>query len=802
MYSIFKKEVANYFNSYTGPLAIGLFLLLTGILCWLFPSSSLLETDFASLENFFNLAPYLLIFLIPAICMRSIAGEKADGTYDLLLSRPITIPQVVTGKFLGAVVILLLSILPTLIYIATIYYLATPVGNIDLGSIIGSYIGLILLGTNFTAISIFCSSITKNNIIAFLLGSLICFLTFYSFDAISDFAAFQNIDQSIKLLGIQEHYFNISKGLLTSTDLLYFLSSTTLFLFFAISYLKLKFTTKRVIILYWVASITLFIVITQLNFLNRLGKIDFTEDSRFTLSKASEEILNSLDKDIEITFFLDGNLPHGFSRLKNASIELLNTMRPHGKGEIRWNTINPLEGSEKEQIEFTNSLKNRGLFPTNLSVKNEGGFTQKPIYPWAIVGDGEREIAINLLQTKMGLPAQEVLNNSIQNLEYAFISAIKNLQTKTYPFIGFTEGHEEPTDLELYDAMQSLMPVGQVGRVNLDSITYTSLDQLSVLILVKPKKPFTESDKYKIDYFVRKGGNVIWALDPIDVNLEQISKNGSQPMIARELNLADQLFEYGSRINYDLVADLNCGQIPITVGNIGGQPQIEVAPWLFFPILNPLSTHPVVKNLDGIHTEFISTIDTINSPSIKKEIILNTSPFNRILSSPSEISLQMVEQQPNPTKFKSKIKPIAVILSGKFPYLYRGRKAPEGIKDAIDLTHVSKPSKMLVIGDGDWLINQVDQKDQSPFPLGWDRYTGQQFANKIFLTNIVDYFLNDESLIQLRNREVKLRLLDQSKVRSNKVLWVSLNVGIPLLILLLAIVIQQYYRKNKFAKRQ
>src|SRR5690606_3853519 len=139
----------------------------------------------------------------------------------------------------------------------------------------------------------------------------------------------------------------------------------------------------------------------------------------------------------------------------------------HGKSKIRWNIINPLIGSEEEQLELTNSLNRRGLTPTNLSVKKDGGFTQKPIYPWAIIGNGESEIAINLLQTKMGQPAQEVLNNSIQNLEYSFISALKKLQAKNYPFIGFTEGHGEPTDLELYDAMQSLMPVGQVGRVNL-----------------------------------------------------------------------------------------------------------------------------------------------------------------------------------------------------------------------------------------------------------------------------------------------------------------------------------------------
>src|SRR5690606_38350121 len=205
-----------------------------------------------------------------------------------------------------------------------------------------------------------------------------------------------------------------------------------LFLIFAISYLK--FNNRKVIFYYWSISTLIFIVVTQSHFLNRLGKIDFTEDSRFTLSKTSEEILNNIDNEIEITIFLDGKLPHGFSRLKNAAVDLLNTMKPHGKSKIRWNIINPLIGSEEEQLELTNSLNRRGLTPTNLSVKKDGGFTQKPIYPWAIIGNGESEIAINLLQTKMGQPAQEVLNNSIQNLEYSFISALKKLQAKNYPF--------------------------------------------------------------------------------------------------------------------------------------------------------------------------------------------------------------------------------------------------------------------------------------------------------------------------------------------------------------------------------
>lgn len=800
MYSIFKKEIANYFNAYTGYLAIALFLLITGLLCWIFPDTAILEAGYANMDSFFNLAPYVLLFLIPAICMRSIAGEKADGTYDLLLSRPISIRQLVLGKFFGALVILVLAIAPTLVYPISLYFLANPVGNIDTGAIIGSYVGLLFLGIAFIAISIFSSSISKNPIVAFLIAVFACFFFYYAFDAISGFSAFYAFEYGIKQFGIQEHYFNISRGVLTGADLIYFISIAFIFIVFTIGHLNRFFTATRKTMSMYAGAIVLVLVLNQSFITSHLGRIDFTADKRFTLSDISKELAKSIKKDIQVTIFLDGDLPNGFSRLKNSAVEMLNNLRSYNSGKISFNVINPLEGSEKERSEFSNALIQRGLYPTNLNVKSDGGMSQKAIFPWAIVGDGEQEIAVNLLQTKMGAAPEDVLNNSVQNLEYAFASALKKLNSGETPFIGFTEGHGEPSDLELYDAMQSLMSSGQVGRVNLDSTNYQSLDQLSLMIVAKPQQAFSEAEKYKIDYFVRNGGRIIWAIDPIDASLDHIRQSGSQPLVTRQLNLEDQLFTYGVRINYDLIADLNCGQIPVTIGNISGQPQIELAPWYFFPILVPTSKSSLVKNLDGIRTEFISTLDTVASHGIRKEVILTSSPFSRVVTPPSQIGLQLLDEQPDPNKFKSKPLPVAVMLEGKFPYLYENRPTPEGIAEGKDLTQVSKDAKMFVISDGDWLINQVNQADQSPFPLGWDRYTQQQFANKTLLNNLVDYMLYDESLIALRGREVKLRLLDQAQVKSDKLFWQVINVGVPILLLFLFAGAQQWLRKRKYGK--
>ncbi|TDQ81220.1 gliding motility-associated ABC transporter substrate-binding protein GldG [Sphingobacterium yanglingense] len=800
MLSIYKKEIAGYFNSLIGYLAIGIFLLTTGLLVWVFPETSILDAGYTSLDSFFALAPYLLLFLVPAICMRSIAGEKSDGTFELLQSRPITLSQIVIGKFLGGITIVSLAILPTIVYAVTIYFLAYPVGNMDIGAIIGSYIGLLFLAATFVAISIFCSALTNNPIIAFLLAISLSFLFFYGFDALSSLTLFLPIEDFVKNIGILAHYDSISRGIITAADLIYFLSAQALFLLLSIGHLGRQFRPRKKTFTAYFSFLILITVLNQTLILQAFGRIDLTADRRFTLTEVSKDIVSDLKEETYITIFLDGSLPAGFKRLRQAAIDMAHDLKSYSKGKLKINVIDPSAGSQEEQKEYTEALIARGLYPTNLSVKTENGFTQKLIFPSAIISRGDHEINVSLLQNKTGQTPEQVLNNSIQNLEYAFTSAISKSNIDKVPYIAFTEGHGEPSDLELYDAMQTLGASGQVGRLHLDSIPLNNLKEISLLIIAKPQTAFSESEKYKLDYFVRHGGSVIWAIDQIDASLDHLKKNGTQPLIGRELNLDDQLFLYGARLNYNILVDLNCAQIPLSIGSIGGQTQIEMVPWYFFPILMPTGNNAILKNLDGIRAEFVGTIDTIAAAGIKKEILLHSSPFSRIVNTPGPISLQMVEEQPDPAKFRTTPKPVAVLLSGRFPYIYQNRPTPIGATEAIDLSNISEEARMMVIADGDWLMNQVNSKDQSPYPLGWDRYTEQQYANKIFLENSVDYLMNDERLISLRNREIKLRLLDQAMVKGDKLKWQLINVVLPIIILILIGLSQAYLRRHRYTK--
>lgn len=528
-------------------------------------------------------------------------------------------------------------------------------------------------------------------------------------------------------------------------------------------------------------------------------RIDFTAEKRFTLSPISKSILKGVKEPLRITVFLDGEFPAGFKRLQKETRDILYDFKAYSTGNIEIDFIDPTRGrNEQEQQEFFEGLYQRGLEPTNLSVKTESGLSQKMIFPGALVSYKDQEIPVKLLQSRMGLTPDEVLNNSIQNLEYAFISAIKKVSSGGKPRVAFTEGHGELSDEELQDVMRTLSDGYEVGRINLADVTLEGLKKLSVLIIPKPNTGFSELEKIKIDQFLINGGKVFLAIDQVHAELDSMQRGGGEQLaFQRELNLDDQLFKYGIRVNYDLIGDMNCLQIPLNVGNVGGQGQIQMVPWLFYPIIMPLSNHPLVKNLEGIKTQFVSTIDTIETKGLNKQILLKTSPFNRTLQAPTLISLNMVEEVPDPQKFRSEPKAVCVLVEGQFESVFKNRPIPVGFDKAV-FKEKNKAGKLLVFSDGDILRNQIGQ-DGSVFPLGFDRYTSQTFGNKTFLLNIVDYFADDTDLISLRTKEIKLRLLDKGKLKKDKLNWQIANTVVPVILLVFFGIFQHIYRKRKYA---
>ena len=529
-------------------------------------------------------------------------------------------------------------------------------------------------------------------------------------------------------------------------------------------------------------------------------RFDFTAEKRYTLSPITKNILAGLQDQVQITVYLEGDFPAGFKRLRNATNDLLRDFDSYAGGKLQFDFVNPITGDQKSQEESYQRLIELGIEPTNLSVKTEGGMSQKIIFPAALITYKGIQIPVKLIQTRAGISPEEVLNNSIQNLEYAFASAIKKVTTGGSVRIGFTEGHGELNDLQLSDAMKSLGDSYEVGRVNLATIPFKGLNRLKVLIIAKPEKPFSEEDKYKIDYFVMNGGSLIWSLDQVNAELDSLRGAEEQLAFPKKLNLDDILFKYGVRLNYDLIADMNAAQIPLNVGDVGGQSQIQLLPWLFYPVFVPVSTHPIVKNLDGIKSEFPGTIDLIAVKNIRSEVILSSSPYSRKLEVPTMLSLQMVEQEPDPSLFQSTPMPAGVLLEGNFTSNFRNRPVPQGIAEQLNIPEISNPAKVIVFSDGDIFKNQINSSDGSPYPLGFDRYTQQQYANKSLLLNAVDYLSDDSGIIGLRNKEIKLRLLDRAKIRQEKTFWQLINIGLPIILLIVCGIFQHYYRIRKYTR--
>jgi len=532
-------------------------------------------------------------------------------------------------------------------------------------------------------------------------------------------------------------------------------------------------------------------------------RFDFTADQRFTLSDKTKLILAKNKRPIVVTVFLDGELPPAFKRLQAAVNDILADYKAYSNADLKIVFVDPLAGlNQSDQDTVINNLYERGIEATNLSIKTDAGLTQKLVYPMAMIETDNKEFPVKLFQNLDTRGSYEDnINRAIENLEYVFTASLKKVIDGRNPRIGFTESNGELNDLQVGDAIRSLSTSYEVGRVDLNTIDKAGLDKLNMMIIAKPTKPFSETQKYKINYFVMNGGRVLWSIDQVKAELDSLRQQRGQMATNSNLNIDDMLFMYGARINYNLIADpANCAEIPVSTGMVGGQSQMNLLPWIYYPILLPDTSQSVVKKLDGVKSEFPSTVDSIGVKGLKKSFILNTSAFNKVYTTPKPFSLQMISEQLDPRAFQSVPQHVGLIMEGSFPSVFAGRPLPDGISAPFTSDLKSKPTKMIVIGDGDVFKNQVSERDHSPFPLGFDRFSQRTYGNKALLLNIVDYFTDEDNLIVLRNKEVKIRLLDKSKIKLEKARWQFINIVVPLLLLIFFAIFQHYYRKYKYAK--
>ena len=823
MWTLYKKELRGFFSSIIGYLTIGVFLVMTGLTLWVFSSDfNILDYGYAGLDGLFITGPFLYLFLIPAITMRSLAEERRGGTMEMLMTRPLGDWTIVWSKFLAAWTLVLISILPTLVAYFSVYSLGDPVGNIDTGSVAGSYIGLLLLGGAFVAIGIFSSSLTQNQIVAFIIAAVLSVAVYLGFESVYNMGVQGGAGLFVRKLGAAYHYESMSRGVVDTRDVLYFACLAALFLMATRMVLQSRQWNgwkgrKSLRRSHWIEMGATVLVVVAVSVIGNyiFLRADLTAEKRYTLSKHTKEMLKKIDEPVLFRVYLEGEFPADFKRLQSETKEMLNQFRAYNSN-IDYEFFNPnaFESKEEQQM-FYQKLAQKGIQPTQIQVKGENGVTQQILIPAADVYYRGRETTVQLLQSQKYVNDADLLNNSIQNLEYNLSSAIRALARGEKRSIGFLQGHGELNGPVLYDFQRSLQEFYSLDYVTIDGqiqaltahrmsekdSSYSFYNLYDLIIVAKPTQPFSEKDQYILDQYIMYGGKVLWLLDATDADIDSLASRGQFIATRLPLDIDEMLFTYGVRVNPDLAMDVRCRPIPIQVGMVGEKPQFEFRPWFYFPEIVPLGDHPIVRNLDLIKTDFVSTIDLIDIDDVRKTVLLTTSEYTRVKNAPVMVDLADAQVEPDQRLYNRGQRPIAVLLEGTFRSAWRNRLSPDfKATEAMGFRNESGDNKMIVIADGDIVRNRYIAAEGAVLPMGYDFYTQTQYANKELLLNAVNYLVGDEGLMASRSRNIKLRKLDVMKVKEERTKYQIINVALPVALLALGGGVIAIVRRKKYRK--
>jgi ABC-2 type transport system permease protein len=537
-------------------------------------------------------------------------------------------------------------------------------------------------------------------------------------------------------------------------------------------------------------------------------RYDMTSEKRYTLTAPVKKMLGRIHEQVNIDILLEGNLKSGLRKLRNSTESLLQEFNEYADGNIHYRLLDPVAGmDDTARAIMLDSLAKMGIQPMTQVAQSKKGEeqSQRVVIPAAIVKYKDRELPVDLLKavqrSREGQSPEQLYVNAENLLEYKFASAIDKLITDTLPAIGYVLGNGEPLDFRVYSLIQYLRENFRFGIVRLDSVPVIP-DGLNALIIAKPSVKFSDDEKRKLDQYIMRGGSLICMIDNLYAEMDSLQMGREAVAFDRGLNLDDLLFHYGVRINQDLVEDMQCGSINLVVGSQGGKPQFQLLPWPYYPLLDGSPASLITKNLDPVFSKFTNSIDTVKAPGISKTILLQSSPNAKTVSTPAIISLEMVKTASDPKEFRQSDIPVGVLLEGKFQSLYANRIS-EAMSDTLAklynqpfLKSAEKSARVIVCADGDLVMN--DLSDHGPLPLGFSKDINYTFANAEFLSNCLDYCVNPSGILEARAKDYSLRLLDPEKTDDERSFWQLVNIGSPLLVIILCGVVFQYIRKRKY----
>lgn len=533
------------------------------------------------------------------------------------------------------------------------------------------------------------------------------------------------------------------------------------------------------------------------------GHIDLTEEKRFTLTSGSKQLLREVDDVVFVRVLLDGEFPSGFKRLQNATRDMLAKFRSENS-LVEYEFEDPAAGTNNEVSDRRKQLAEDGIRPINLRLKDRQGTSERLIYPYAVFYYKGRNIVVNLLENEVpGVPPEVILNNAVELLEYKFANAIQKLRITAKPIIVFSTGNGELEPLETADLEKSLRPYYDTGRLNLDSMSSIP-QEVAALVIAKPRYPFSEKSKFKLDQYVMNGGKVLWLIDALRIDMDSLRTRERYLATEYTLNLDDLLFQYGARLKTNLVLDYRSTGIQLVTGIVGNAPQFDYFKYPYHVVALPSVNHPIVKSLDGVNLQYVGTIDTIKTKTpVKKTVLLESSRRSMLQYSPVTMDFEFLRYDLDSSKFNKQNLPMALLLEGTFSSLYENRMEQDMLNMLQQIGKPyraeSLPTRMIVVADGDVAKNKINIEKQSYSPLGYNDVDRYLFANKGFVINSLEYLLDEQGVAEARGREVKLRMLDTVQAQEEKTKWRLINIALPLALLALLGWVFQWWRKRRWS---
>ncbi|MFT5903943.1 MAG: ABC-2 type transport system permease protein [Flammeovirgaceae bacterium] len=565
----------------------------------------------------------------------------------------------------------------------------------------------------------------------------------------------------------------------------------------------------------WVETLLGIVLLVLIGFIStiKFQRFDLTEEKRHSLTSSTIRLLEELDEVVYVKVFLDGDFPADYQRLRQSIREKLDEMKAYAGDEIEYEFINPSEAEDrKSREEMYGELVKKGLQYTALQIREKDGVSEKIVFPGALISYRDKEVPLQILQNQQRTTDAQMVNRTINNLEYSFVNAIYQVRESEPKKVAFIEGHGELSALETRSFQNELEKHYEVDRVDIGGMVNAlsrnvagegkRVNRYDAIIVAKPTEEFTEQDKYIIDQFVMLGGKVVWMIDAMQVSMDSLLTSDVTMALPLRTNLDDLLFNYGVRLNRDILLDRTCAPISLLTGPRGNERE-ELFPWYYKPILIPNVSHPIAANVDPILAEFISSIDTVEAPGITKKVILSTSEYTKILKSPARVSFNIVSIDPEFGSANRPNQPVAVLLEGEFESNFANRLPPNFLNEnLLDFRDKSTLTRQLVIADGDIAANPVNNDGTKFRELGFDAVLGRKmYGNTEFLVNAMNFLLGDATLINVRSRTIALRKLDDERVLQEREQWQMLNIGLPILITILFGLGQWFWRKRAYSKK-